>query len=52
MEELLSKLNELWNSSDDEIKEILDNLPDEQVEQLMSVFEDMVDEREFIEGYM
>lgn len=79
MEELLEKLNELWNSSDDErykgenpactdilnsiesefsnmtddeIKGILDGLPEEQLEQLLSVFEDMVDEREFMADYM
>lgn len=79
MEELLEKLNELWNSSkderfkgenpacigvlesieeefsnmtDDEIKEILDELPEEQLEQLLSVFEDMVDDRKFMAEYM
>ena len=79
MKELLEKLNELWNSSDDErfkgenpacvgvlesveeefsnmtdeeIKEVLDGLPEEQLEQLLSVFEDMVDEREFMAEYI
>lgn len=79
MKELLNKLNELWNSSDDErykgenpacvdvldsieeefqnmtddkIKEVLDNMSEGQIEQLLSVFEDMVDDRAFMQEYI
>ena len=79
MNELLEKLNELWNSSEDErfkgenpacdevleaigaefvsmeddtIIEILDGLTQEQLEQLQSVFEDLVDERDVFENYI
>lgn len=79
MNELLEKLNSLWNSSDDErfkgenpacidvleeieekfqnmddeeIKEILENLSGEQLEQLFSVFEDMVDDKPFLKKFM
>lgn len=44
--------NKFLDMTDDEIKKVLDGLSDEQLEQLFSVFEDMVDEREFMEGYM
>jgi hypothetical protein len=79
MEKLLEKLNNLWNSSDDErfkgenpacvsvlesiekkfsnmtddeIREVLNGLSEEQLEQLTSVFEDMVDERGFMTEYL
>lgn len=44
--------NKFLDMTDDEIKKVLDGLSDEQLEQLFLVFEDMVDEREFMEGYM
>jgi hypothetical protein len=38
--------------SDDEIKEALDSLPKERYEQLYAVFQDMIDEHEFMKDYI
>ncbi len=51
--DVLDEIEESFqNMTDKEIIEVLDNLSEEQLEQIASVFEDMVDERPFMEDYM
>lgn len=51
--DVLEEIEEKFQSmTDEEIIEALDNLAEEQWEQLLPVFEDMVDERAFMENYM
>lgn len=38
--------------TEDELRETLDNLPDEQMEQIAFVLESMADERPFVEKYL
>lgn len=51
--DVLDEIEEKFqNMTDEEIIEVLDSLSDEQLEQIASVFEDMVDDRPFMEDYM
>lgn len=51
--DILEQIEEQFQRmTDDEITEILDDLPEEQLEYLLTVFEDMVDDRPVFENYM